>query len=119
MGGTVPDNISAEDVSSAAIEIFKYDIVFCLYFFLSPAIFVFNLWGFQLLWEDTNCNESTMHAYAGAAIMIGYGFVAGFYYFCWFCRKCCSAQGTKAQQKAKGGSSTTSGEPVKDVTPVE
>merc|ERR1719210_2936667 len=89
----------AKDMAEAAKHIFWRDIIFCLYFLIAPCIFGFNWWG---IWELGSCSGTTP-AWCAAAIMIGYGFVAFWYYVCWFCGQCCFAQTSKVRAKVKVG----------------
>jgi len=107
----------AVEVTAAAKEIFKYDIVFCLYFFIFPAVFGFNLWGFFSV-RSSACREDALEASGAAAVMLGYGFSAFWYYLCWICGQCCFAQGaraTKKRAKGKKGGSPPEGPPPETI----
>jgi len=103
-----------KQIVKEAWEVIKYDVGFCLYFFVFIGAFAFNCQGLQ--WGQ-DCGSTSL-AYAAAGVMIAYGIGASCYAFCWYCGQCCfaGAKYTKNKAtKAKGGLTSGAGGPPQQV----
>merc|ERR1712110_268492 len=86
---------SHKEIAKAAREIMKYDIGFCLYFFIFFGSLAFNTHG--LIWAN-ECGITSL-AFIAAALMIAYGVCVGNYAVCWYCSQGCFAGASYSKKK--------------------
>merc|ERR1719188_654648 len=91
---------------------------FCLYCIVFPASFFYNFYGLSTL-KDCDVaegNNGTGPAWAAAAMMISYGFMAWWYFVCWMCGQCCFAGAEKLEKRGKSAAAAT-GAPARPQQP--
>jgi len=87
---------SHKDIAKEAKTIAKYDVGFCLYFFVFVGAFGFNCWG------ATVVSDNLLAIAVG--LMIAYGCFAWLYSTCWCCGQACFAGASyNRKKKGKGG----------------
>merc|ERR1740138_230727 len=91
------ENMTHAEIAAKARYVILHDIPFCVYCIVFPASFVYNFYGLSTL-KDCDVaegNNGTGPAWAAAAMMITYGFMAWWYFVCWMCGQCCFAGAEK------------------------
>jgi len=83
-----------KDITKETWAIVKYDVGFCLYFFVFIGAFAFQCWAFTVINE---CDGSL--AMIAVALMIVFSCLAWFYASCWTCGQCCFAKANYTRKK--------------------
>jgi len=94
-------------IRKATLEVIKYDIVFCLYFFFFPAAVGFAFWAMSPL---PNCTAQDLWSSTWAyGILIFYGACAALYFFFLMCGVCCGAGKDTVKKQVKKGKAGVAG----------
>lgn len=94
----VKDNVRGR-IRAAIWEVVKYDIPFCIYFFIAPAAVGLGIWGVSIL---PRCTDEDNWAAAWAfGLLILYGCCTGLYFFFTLCGIACGAGREQVKQHAK------------------
>jgi len=83
--GTTYSSMTHKQMADSAKQVMGYDFVFCIYVFVFAASFFYNCQGIRNLGDCSG----TGPAWAGAALMIMYGFGVFWYVMCWYGCNCC------------------------------
>mmetsp|Transcript_90151 Transcript_90151/g.255517 ORF Transcript_90151/g.255517 Transcript_90151/m.255517 type:complete len:240 (-) Transcript_90151:374-1093(-) len=86
---------SHREIVKEAKEIMKYDVAFCLYFFVFFGSLAYNCYALTFA---GGCGGTDLPV-AAAVLMIIFGACMGNYAFCWYCGQCCYAGANYSKRK--------------------
>mmetsp|Transcript_14928 Transcript_14928/g.42917 ORF Transcript_14928/g.42917 Transcript_14928/m.42917 type:complete len:234 (+) Transcript_14928:58-759(+) len=109
------DTMSHQEITAEAKNLAKFDIGFCLYFFVFLAATGYNF--YSIGW-DGDCS-GTYYQKGAVGLLVCYGVCAWNYAFCWYCGQCCFGKAEKRNIiRTHGGGGTPSPETVGAAAPL-